>query len=238
MVSRAIAKTGRPMVLSLSPGEMPPDKVEDARREATMWRISDDVWDVWHSAVAYPQGLGDQIPRLARWAGQASAGRWSDADMLPLGYLGPSPGWGTPRWTRLTHDEQRTLVTLWCMFRSPLMVGGDLPKTDAWTLGLLTNREVLAIDQSAVKSRPVHLGERFAVWVADRPDGSARYVSVTNTSDIVQKLTVSWGSLGLRIGAHAARELWLERDLGRARDLNVVLAPHATALYAVQTAGR
>ncbi len=238
MVARAIAKTGRPIVLSLSPGEMPMDKVEDARGEATMWRISDDVWDVWHSGVAYPQGLGDQIFRLARWSGKSSAGRWSDADMLPLGYLGPTPGWGAPRWTRLTHDEQQTLVTLWCMFRSPLMVGGDLPKTDAWTLGLLTNREVLAVDQSAVKNHPVNLGEDFAGWVAEGPDGSTRYVSVTNTRDVPQTLTVGWKSLGMGDGQHAVRDLWLGRNLGQAKDLHVALQPHASLMYAIRIAGR
>ena len=237
MVSRAIAKTGRPMALSLSPGEMPLDKVEDARGKATMWRISDDMWDIWHSDVAYPQGLGDQIPRLARWSGQASRDRWSDADMLPLGYLGPTPGWGAARWTRLTHDEQQTLVTLWCMFRSPLMVGGDLPKTDAWTLGLLTNREVLAIDQSAEKNHPVDLGEGLAVWVAERPDGSVRYVSITNMGDVPRKLTMAWGDLGLRDGPHAVQDLWLGRDFRQAKDLRVSLRPHASTLYAVRTAG-
>lgn len=238
MISRAIAKTGRTIVLSLSPGEMPLDKVDEVRGEAAMWRISDDVWDVWHSGVAYPQGLGDQVPRLARWAGQSSAGHWPDADMLPLGYLGPTPGWGAARETRLSHDEQQTLVTLWCMFQSPLMVGGDLPKTDAWTLGLLTNREVLAVDQAAIRSHPVSAGEGLTVWVAEQPGARTRYVSVTNTGEVTKKLRMRWDALGMVSGPHALRDLWLGRSLGRSDDLQVSLRPHASVLYAVETTGR
>src|SRR6185503_5037710 len=100
--------TGRPIALSLSPGEAPIDKVEEMRKDAQLWRVSNDIWDMWHSDVDYPQGLGDQFPRLAKWAGMGQSGHWPDADMLPLGYLGPAPGWGEARQTRLTHDEQRT----------------------------------------------------------------------------------------------------------------------------------
>ena len=100
-------------MLSLSPGAAPIEKVDEMRRYAQMWRISDDVWDLWHSTVDYPQGLGDQFARVAKWAPYSKPGHWPDADMLPLGYLGPQPGWGKPRRTRLTHDEQRTLLTLW-----------------------------------------------------------------------------------------------------------------------------
>ena len=117
MLSSALAQTGRPIVLSLSPGPAPLEKAEEMRKYAQMWRISNDIWDLWHSTVDYPQGLGDQFANVAKWAGEAHPGHWPDADMLPLGYLGPAPGWGQPRYTRLTHDEQRTFLTLWCIFR-------------------------------------------------------------------------------------------------------------------------
>jgi hypothetical protein len=106
LLSAAIAKTGRPITLSLSPGAAPLDKVDEMRKYAQMWRISDDIWDLWHSTVAYPQGLGDQFANVVKWSGLSEPGRWPDADMLPLGFLGPGPGWGAPRRTRLTHDER------------------------------------------------------------------------------------------------------------------------------------
>src|SRR5271169_452917 len=133
MLSEALRKTGRPIVLSLSPGGAPIDKVDEMRQYAQLWRISDDIWDLWHSTVPYPQGLGDQFANVAKWAGLAQPGHWPDADMLPLGQLGPAPGWGKARETRLSHDEQRTLMTLWCIFPSPLMIGGELPSADDWT---------------------------------------------------------------------------------------------------------
>ena len=83
------------IVLSLSPGAAPIEKLEEMREYAQMWRISDDIWDIWHSEVPYPQGLGDQFSNTILWAGLGQPGRWPDADMLPLGYLGPSPGWGS-----------------------------------------------------------------------------------------------------------------------------------------------
>ena len=169
MLSAALAKTGRPIVLSLSPGPAPLDKAEEMRKYAQMWRISNDIWDLWHSTVDYPQGLGDQFANVAKWAGKAVPGHWPDADMLPLGYLGPAPGWGQPRYSRLSHDEQRTFVTLWCIFPSPLMVGGDLPKADAWTTSLLTNPEVIAVDQHSTGNHPVVTTDKAVVWVAESP---------------------------------------------------------------------
>src|ERR1700752_1405531 len=142
MFSDALRKTGRPIVLSLSPGAAPLEKADEMAKYAQMWRISDDIWDLWHSDVPYPQGLGDQFQNVMKWAGKSLSGHWPDADMMPLGYLGPAPGWGKPRQSQLSHDEQRTLMTLWAMFPSPLMIGGDLTAADAWTTSLLTNPEV------------------------------------------------------------------------------------------------
>jgi len=82
---------GPPIVLSLSPGPAPIEKAEEMRKYAQMWRISDDIWDIWHSDVQYPQGLGDQFQNVLKWAGLSQPGHWPDADMLPLGYLGPLP---------------------------------------------------------------------------------------------------------------------------------------------------
>ena len=123
MIRQALDKAGRPIVLSLSPGPAPLEMTDEMRKYAQMWRISDDIWDIWHSTVPYPQGLGDQFANVAKWVGKSQPGHWPDADMLPLGYLEPAPGWGKARETRLTHDEQRTFMTLWVMFPSPLMVG-------------------------------------------------------------------------------------------------------------------
>src|SRR5262249_4989291 len=151
---------------------------------AEMWRISEDVWDLWHSENSYPQGVGDQFSRAAAWAPLGVQGHWPDLDMLPIGRLAPSPGWGAPRLTRLTHDEQRTLMTLWSITTSPLMIGGNLTEMDAWTTSLLTNREILALDQHSVNGRQVlDLGNatgNAVVWRAQMADGDGEYLAVFN----------------------------------------------------------
>lgn len=229
MLGTALKKTGRPMVLSLSPGAAPLDKVDEMREYAQMWRISDDIWDIWHSNTPYPQGLGDQFANVAKWAGLAQPGHWPDADMLPFGYLGPAPGWGKPRQTRLTHNELRTFMTLWCIFRSPLMVGGRLPSADAWTTSLLTNPEVLAVDQHSSDSRPVISTEKIVIWRAKSDRGY--YIAAFNISPEPQKIRYRWSELGLDRDRFQVRDLWEHKELGRTDSLSVELPSHASVLY-------
>ncbi len=234
MLSAALARTGRPIVLSLSPGPAPLDKAEEMRKYAQMWRISNDIWDLWHSTVDYPQGLGDQFANVAKWAGKAVPGHWPDADMLPLGYLGPAPGWGQPRSTRLSHDEQRTFVTLWCIFPSPLMVGGDLPRADAWTTSLLTNPEVLAVDQHSTGNHPVITSDKAVVWTAESAQAGVHYLAIFNLEESTQNVRYSWKDLGWPAGKHNLRDLWEHKDLGSADAVNVTLPPHGSVLYGVR----
>ena len=235
MLSTALEKTGRPIVLSLSPGPAPLEKTEEMRKYAQMWRISNDIWDLWHSTVEYPQGLGDQFANVAKWAGKAQPGHWPDADMLPLGYLGPAPGWGQARYTRLTHDEQRTFVTLWCIFASPLMVGGDLPKADAWTTSLLTNPEVIAVDQRSTGNHPVITTDKTVVWVAQSAAADSHYLAVFNLGESSQTVQYAWKDLGFLDTKYDTkyklRDLWERKDLGPAGSIRVTLPPHGSALY-------
>jgi hypothetical protein len=233
MLSTALRKTGRPIVLSLSPGAAPIEKIDEMRKYANLWRISDDVWDLWHSTVDYPQGLGDQFPRVAKWAGLGQPGGWPDADMLPLGYLGPAPGCGKARVSRMTHDEQRTLVTLWSMFRSPLMVGANLPKSDEWTISLLTNAEVIAVDQKSRENRVAVSSDSAVVWTARPEAGDGWYVAVFNLQDAPQSLGYNWADLRMPAGSHAVRDLWARRDLPAADSLAATVMPHGCLLYRV-----
>ena len=231
MLSAALAKTGRPIVLSLSPGAAPVEKTEEMRKYAQMWRISDDIWDLWHSDVPYPQGLGDQFQNVLKWAGLSQPGHWPDADMLPLGYLGPAPGWGQLRPSRLTHDEQRTLMTLWSIFPSPLMIGGELPRADAWTVSLLTNPEVLAVDQHASESHPVIATTTAAVWLAEPSSHDGYYLAAFNRGESTLDLHYSWKELGLKDSEYVQRDLWERKDLPSAKSFDVNLPAHASVLY-------
>ncbi len=135
-VRRAIERCGRPMLLSLSPGETPLAAAADAARNANMWRISDDFWDTWPAAARAVRSA-QELESLC-----TPPEHWPDADMLPLGVLELGR-----RKTRFTAEEQMTLLTLWSIARSPLIMGGDLRKLDDFTLSLLTNDEVLAVNQ-------------------------------------------------------------------------------------------
>jgi alpha-galactosidase len=231
MLREALDKTGRAIVLSVSPGPAPLEKAEELKKYAQMWRISDDIWDLWHGTTNYPQGVGDQFANAAKWAGVSGPGHWPDADMLPLGYLGPAPGWGKPRNTQLTHDEQRTLFTLWSIFRSPLMLGGDLKSYDAWTIALLTNPEVIQVDQHSTDSHQVFADERTVVWVSKPESEEGYYLAVFNRSLETQKIHYAWKQVGLNSSEYGVRNLWDRADLGHEKSLDVVLSSHACALY-------
>jgi hypothetical protein len=231
MFSAAIAKSGRPMVLSLSPGPTAIDKREEVSKFAEMWRISDDVWDVWYSTENFPQGVKNQFPRTAQWAGVARPGHWPDADMLPLGSLRPAAGWREPRESRLTHDEQRTLMTLWCMFRSPLIMGGNLLLADDWTASLLTNAEVIAVDQHSKENHPVVTTEDVVIWTARPESGEDTYVAVFNIGDTARTVSYAWHDLGLSAASYTLHDLWQHAAVGSAASLNVTLPAHASVLY-------
>ena len=233
MFSEAIAKSGREMVLSLSPGPTAIDKREEVSKYSQMWRISDDVWDVWYSNKNFPQGVKNQFAKAALWAGVAKPGRWPDADMLPIGSLRPAAGWGEPRETRLTHDEQRTMLTLWCIFRSPLIMGGNLTRADVWTKSLLTNGEVIAVDQHSIDNKPVVTTDDIVVWTAKSENGKGVYVAISNVSDQPQKVNYSFKDLGLPSANYRVRDLWERHELGFAAAVNVTLRPHESVLYFV-----
>ena len=170
-IRRAIDRTGRRMVLSLSPGETALSAAEHVKAHANMWRISDDFWDNWPALL-------EQFGRLERWNPHRGAGHWPDADMLPLGVLDLGR-----RRTRFTPDEQRTLMTLWSIARSPLIHGGDMTKTDAATLALLTNDEVIAVNQRSEGNRPLFRRDGLVAWSARAPASPDRYLALFNTRD-------------------------------------------------------
>src|SRR5215471_10000065 len=237
MLHAALAKSGRAMVLSLSPGPTALDKADEVSKYAEMWRISDDFWDHWGpwQGHDWSQGLRGQFDTAAKWAAAFSrTGHWPDADMLPLGRLGPHPGEGQVRNTQFTRNEQRTLMTLWSMFRSPLIMGGDLVNSDEWTESLLTNPEVIAVDQHSRDNRAVINQGSMAVWTARPETGAGYYVAVFNLGDDEQTIQYEWKQLGLPERDLSIRDLWEARDLGKARSLSVRLKPHASVLFRVQ----
>ena len=157
-IAKAEAAHGHDIVLSLSPGGwMSTTYVDFLREHAEMWRISDDAWDRWEDIL-------QQFARLARWAPFQRAGHWADADMLPLGHIGLRAERGDDRDSRLTPSERRTLLALWCMGRSPLMVGGDLPTSTPETIALLANPALREVTAGSANNRELVRERQFADW--------------------------------------------------------------------------
>lgn len=238
MVSLALRSTGRSMILSLSPGPTPLENASDVIRQAQMWRISDDFWDFWNfegGANGLRPSVVRQFQLLSQWERYAGPGHWPDADMLPFGWLGPHPGGGPKgRKSRLTPDEVRTVFTLWSIARSPLILGANLTKMDGATQALLTNREVIAVDQRSTDNKALIHTSRSWVWTARATSAEGEYVALFNVSDSPLTMKYTWQDLGLAAGKHRVRNLWRQANLGRASGLKVTLRPHASVIYRVE----
>lgn len=226
-LSLALGRTGRPIILSISPGPAPVSEAAFFERYATMWRISDDFWDEWSL-------LKGQFVLAHAWAPFVGVnGTWPDADMLPLGRLRKTDPAGRGEQTRFTPDEQRTVMTLWSIFRSPLIFGGDVADLDSATRSLLTNPEVLAVDQKSTGNRLAYEKGDLVVWTAMAPSGHDYYVAAFNTGEEVRVLKAGWTDLGIHAATARVRDVWLLADAGTWAEMHVELRPHASGLFHV-----
>jgi alpha-galactosidase len=230
MIHHAIQRSGRPMILSLSPGPTALDDATVVLANAQMWRISDDVWDHWDKGKEWSQSVKGQFPVLASWEKYARPGSWPDADMLPIGELAPAPGDGAPRTTRLTEDEQRTMLTLWCMARSPLFVGANLTKMDGYTKSLLSNPGLIAVDQQSVNNKLIGQDGEVVAWTADSTTGPSHYLALFNLGDSSVQVESTFGSYGLPEQTYNTRDVWMRKELGEHTDVSVELPAHGSVL--------
>ena len=225
MICHAARNCGRDMVISLSPGPAPVEKAEHLKKYANLWRITDDFWDEWPRLFA-------MFERAEKWCIHAGPGHWPDADMLPMGAVRQvrSPDNHRPQWTLFTLAEQRTMLTLWCMMRSPLMMGGELTKNDAQTLAMLTNRQLLEIEKKTYCAHPLYTTAKASAWIAPVADGKGVYAAVFNLSDETQEMVLTrdegqWGENA------CANELWRNEKTAAGKELRVTLDPHDAAVW-------
>ncbi|GHV03437.1 alpha-galactosidase [Spirochaetia bacterium] len=223
LIRHAIDKAGRPMVLSLSPGPAIIEEAWHLTENANMWRITDDFWDTWPLLL-------DMFRRCELWQAHVEPGNWPDCDMLPLGRIGI--GFKKPRQTNFTREEQITMMTLWCIFRSPLMMGGVLPDLDDWTRSLLTNREVLDVLRFGRSPRQIERDADHAVWINTAEDGIN--LALFNTADESRTLACPLSALG--ISRAEVRDLWAGKDLGSASEaVSAKIGPHGAALFRLRS---
>jgi alpha-galactosidase len=228
-LSTALKKSGRSIVLSLSPGATPVNAGPHVKQFANLWRISGDFWDKWPS-------LDRNFDLFAAWYDDGRPGHWPDGDMIPFGHICQRNCDVHPdRWTRFTRDEQLTLMSLWALAPSPLMLGMNLPDNDDWTTAILSNPEVLAINQDAL-GRPARRmtgpPQAAETWMKELADGSFAVGFFNRTAQPV-KVDVPWRNLGF-LSAPKVRDLWLRQDLGRQESFVAELTPHGCILLRIR----
>jgi alpha-galactosidase len=168
---------------------------------------------------------------IASWAKYAKPGNWPDADMLPIGELGPLPGDGVNRTSRLTEEEQRTMLTLWAISRSPLFIGANLTRMDGYTKSLLSNQGLIAVDQHSVDNHQAMQDESVVVWTAKSSTSPSSYIALFNLGDEPVRVEKPYSAYGLTGDQYKARDIWERRELGEHPGVSVELAPHGSVLF-------
>lgn len=223
MLSDSLKNCGRDMVLSLSPGPALLEKAELYKQVSNMWRITDDFWDNW-------QLLYNMFERCEKWAPHNGAGHWADADMLPIGYI--KQDYSPDITTQFTKDEQVTMLTLWSIFRSPLIIGGEMTKFDDFTMSLLTNEGILKMHRNARHSHQVWRremnGSEIVLWTAADAEGG-QYAALFNIGENSADISVPLTELEI-YEAKDITELW-SNEAFHADNISADLAPHSARAY-------
>ena len=226
MIRAAIDRSGRDMVLSLSPGPAPLNKAEHLSENANMWRISGDFWDRWDKLL-------NMFSLCEKWYPYVKDGSFPDCDILPLGKLcidGSYMG-DMGRDSGFAKEEQKTMMTLWAVFRSPLFFGGELRLTDDYTLSLVTNPEVINVNQNSEKPLFVYNKGGIAVWQTKIENCTA--VAVFNLSDEEKHYKLSFSDLGIE-NVREVRDLWARKDIPKCEnDVAVSLKPHSSEFFEI-----
>ncbi|WP_369166604.1 carbohydrate-binding protein [Streptomyces sp. R28] len=225
---KAIAATGRPLHLELS-WSLDIGRVADWKKHSQGWRIDTDVECYCNTLVSWENSVDDRWDDAPAWTRHAGPGGWNDLDSLDVGN-GDMDG--------LTKAERQSYATLWAVAKSPLYTGDDLTLLDSYGLSLLTNREVIAVNQAATApARPVTPSDPQQVWAAKNPDGTYT-VALFNLADAPAAVTAHWASLGFT-GPAAVRDLWHHENLGSHQNkITQALPAHGSRLFTVTPRGR
>ena len=224
MLSKSLHECGREMILSLSPGPALLEKAEIYKEVANMWRITDDFWDKWDLLYA-------MFERAEKWSIHAGNGHWPDADMLPIGALRQC--YNPDEWTRFTDDELITMMTLWSIMRSPLMIGGEMTKFDEFSLSLVTNKDILKMHENARNSHQVWRktidGNEYILWTSSSVEGGM-YVAAFNAGDTDGSITISADDLEV-LKFTVGKELWSGKTFEGLDKLMVNIKSHGAKAY-------
>ena len=223
-LSHALSECGRDIVLSLSPGPALIEKAELYKRTANMWRITDDFWDKWEL-------LYDMFSRAEKWSIHTGPGNYPDADMLPVGPI--LQDYDKNSWTKFTEDEQITMMSLWCIFRAPLMIGGEMTGFDDFTMKLITNADILDMQMYARHSHQVWRKEiggiEHILWTAMDARGG-QYMAVFNVGEKDSNVSISLSDVEAD-AASTAKELWSGEVSEAGAAIEMSIPKHGAKVY-------
>jgi alpha-galactosidase len=220
---KAILSCGRPVVLSLSPGETALKEGPHAVQNANMWRMADDFWDNWKEVLK-------MFDYAKAWEGVGGPGHWPDCDMIQAGKLSKRGPVGPERFSRFNEDELATHINFWCIYRSPLMLGGNLPENREPELKLFTNEEVLAVNQLGENPRQLYKKDGSMIWVSRVSGSKDWYAGLFNIADSAHEVAIDFTSLGLK-GEVSVRDLWTKTEQGTfAKKYSRKINPHGSVL--------
>ena len=218
---RALDRTGRPIEFIIS-WALSPTKADVWRTNTNGWRIDTDVECYCDTLVTWNNSVKQRWNDVVQWIPHAGPGHWNNLDSLNV---------GNAEMDGLTEAERQSYLTLWAIESSPLYLGDDLTTLDAYGLSLLTNDEVIAIDQAGRPAKPLSQATRQQVWFSRQADGSY-VVALFNLDDVPKRVTASWADLGIT-GPASVRDIWAKRGLGSTDGISTVLTTHGTQLLRV-----
>ncbi len=228
MLRKAIDNCGREIVLSLSPGPAPREKADHLCKNANMWRLTGDFWDRW-------EPLYNMFDKCAQWQGVSAKGNYPDCDMLPIGRLSKNGTCHGPqnRMSQFTKAEQYTLMSLWGIFKSPLMIGGNLPDNDDFTLSLLTNSEYMEMHAKSYGAKQIAREEKNGkgkiIWAANGK--GCKYIALFNTGDKEKVLKVDLSTVLMPDTDYKVLDIWQDEQLGSFKNtISLSVAPHGARL--------
>lgn len=231
MIRKAIDHCGRDMVLSLSPGPAHIENAKHLRQNANMWRMTGDFWDEWNK-------LHDMFDKCFLWQNEVGNGCWPDCDMLPLGRLAKNASChgAANRLTNFTKPEQITMMTLWGIFRSPLMMGGNMPENDAWTLSLLTNKEYMEMHKNSFGGHQLFRNEKnnkgTIIWQSNGK--KCKYAALFNTKDTEQSISLDLTEMLMPDTEYTALDIWSGEKLEKIKNkLKAAVPPHGARLFKI-----
>lgn len=223
---KAIQNCGRPIVLSISPGETSVAKSDHVKKFTNMWRMADDFWDEWKQLLK-------MFEYAKQWEGTGDDGHWPDCDMIQIGKLSKRGPVGDERYSRFNENELYTHFSFWSIYRSPLILGGNLPENREIENKLFTNDEVIAVNQNGRHPKQFFKDDKSMIWVSQVADSKDVYAGMFNISDTVQNVKLDIAALGYK-GEIMLRDLWKKEDIGKYKKyFNQNIPPHGCLLLRV-----